>query len=56
MTSPIINIVAESFGQPGLRQPPVLEDGGGQPLGGFNGQPLGGFPWLGATAMSQAGS
>jgi len=34
MTSPIIIFVAESFGQPGLRQPPVLAVGGGQPLGG----------------------
>jgi len=48
--------MAASFGQPGLRQPPVLAIGGGQPLGGGNGQPLDGFPWPWATAISQAGS
>jgi len=56
--------VAVFFGQPGLRQPPVLAIGGGQtpgggngqPLGGCNGKPLGVFPWLWATAISQAGS
>jgi len=40
--------MVESFDHPGLRQPPVLAVGGGQPLGGF--------PWLWATAMIQAGS
>jgi len=47
-TSRIIAFVSESFGQPGLRQPPVLEVGGYQPLGGF--------PWHWATPISHAGS
>jgi len=48
LTLRIIDLVAESFGQRGLRQPPVLAIGGGQPVGGF--------PWHRETAIGLAGS
>ena len=43
MTRRIIMFMADSFGQPVVRQPPVRAVG--------NGQPLGGSPFLSATAV-----
>jgi len=47
LTSRIIGFMAEFFGQPWIRQPPLV---------GGNGQPLGCLPWPRTTAMSQADS